>query len=191
MATTQLKSVKTPAPEDSHSTDGIMSELGAPSNKRSRLRSDARGRCLHLIDIENLTGSSSPTSEEVVDVRDRYLEQFFQEGDLVIMAASHHAMRRAAFAWPDARKMQRSGRDGADLALIDVLVNEGVSEKFNTVMIGSGDGIFADVCTWLGMSSVMTIAVSNSRSISMKLRLAADKTIYLDLEPLEYHSVAA
>ena len=42
-----------------------------------------------------------------------------------IVACSHHAARTVAFAFPGARHLWRSGPNGADLALLDVLENEG------------------------------------------------------------------
>lgn len=179
------------APRFNHQHDNIAQlDLGKASRKKSRLRKEALGRCLHLIDIENLAGTGSPSYNAVVDVRDRYTKRLVEDGDLVIVAANHRAMRTVALAWTGARILQRSGSDGADLALADVLREERLAERFNTISIGSGDGIFAQVCSWLSRSSVMTIAVSNSQSLAMRLRLAADKTIYLDMEPLSHMRAA-
>ena len=57
-----------------------------------------------------------------------------------IVACSHHAAPRVAFAFPGARHLWRSGPDGADLALLDVLDHEHVAQRFECVTICWGMG---------------------------------------------------
>lgn len=70
------------------------------------------------MDMENLTGTPSPTCEEVetakADLR-RVVPGF--DGAQHIVACSHHAAPTVAFAFRSARHLWRSGPDGADLAL--------------------------------------------------------------------------
>ena len=102
------------------------------------------GRHLVLIDIENLAATATPTCEEVEMVR-AALTAVLPDFRLVqrIVACSHHAAPTAAFAFPGARHLWRSGPNGADLALLDVLENEHVDRRFDRVTLCSGDGIFA------------------------------------------------
>lgn len=130
-------------------------------------------RTLHLIDIENLTGSASPTSLEVGLCRELYEATFVGESDLVVIACSHHAFPAVAWEWPRARHLLRSGENGADLALLEVIALEGVSERFGSVVVASGDGIFADCAARLGAAGVHVTAVSRADSLSRTLRLAA------------------
>ena len=90
--------------------------------------------------------------------------------------------------WRRARYVVRSGPDGADLALIDVIREERVNERFRHVVIGSGDGIFADVASLLGLAGVQVTAVSRPESLSSKLRLAARGHVLLPSLTIE-HSV--
>lgn len=130
-------------------------------------------RTLHLIDIENLTGSSSPTTEEVRDCRDLYEANFVGKNDLVVIACSHHAFPSVGWEWPRARHILRSGDDGADLALLDVIALEGVDERFDSVVVGSGDGIFSGAAARLGAAGVHVTATSRPESLARTLRLAA------------------
>lgn len=134
---------------------------------------NGEGRTLHLIDIENLTGSSSPTAEEVRDCRDLYEASFVGRYDLVVIACSHHAFPVVGWEWPQARHILRSGQNGADLALLDVIRLEGVVERFGSVVVGSGDGIFTDAVARLGAAGVSVTAVSRPESLARTLRLAA------------------
>ncbi len=130
-------------------------------------------RTLHLIDIENLTGSSSPSAEQVRDCRELYEASFVGDFDLVVIACSHHAFPAVGWEWRRARHILRSGQDGADLALLDVIALEGAAERFESVVVASGDGVFTDAVARLGTAGVHVTAVSRPESLSRRLRLAA------------------
>ena len=132
------------------------------------------GRQLILIDIENLTGTPSPTCEEV-EMAKAALRQVVPGFDDAqhIVACSHHAAPTVAFAFPGARHLWRSGPDGADLALLDVLENERVDERFERVTICSGDGIFAASAAWLAGADVDVTVVSLPGHLAARLQLAA------------------
>ena len=147
--------------------------------RRNRPKRTELGRCLHLIDIENLVGTARPTAEQVASCRAEYESRFFEEGDIVVIAMNHGALMAVSQAWPDARHEIRSGPDGADLALLDVIKHERVADRFVTVIIASGDGIFTDAAAWLGRQGVMTIVVAAPESTANRLRLAATKTVEL------------
>src|SRR5690242_20171346 len=104
----------------------------------------AGDRHLVLVDIENLAATGSPTSQDVADVVEalRSAVPAFAEAQCVV-ACSHHSAATVAFNFPPARHLWRSGPDGADLALLNVLDDENVDDRFGYVTICSGDGIFA------------------------------------------------
>jgi hypothetical protein len=79
-------------------------------------------RRLHLVDIENLAGDSLPTLSQVRQAQGLYAGCLaFGAMDQVEVASSHLTLLNAALGWPHARYRVRSGPDGADLALLDVL----------------------------------------------------------------------
>ncbi|MCL2581444.1 MAG: hypothetical protein FWE35_03205 [Streptosporangiales bacterium] len=100
--------------------------------------------------------------------------------DQVVMAASHRGLLNAALAWPHARYQARSGPNGADLALIDVLLHEDIPARFTHVVIGSGDGLFARAALVLAAGGVRVTVASRSDSLSHLLRRAAADVVYLD-----------
>lgn len=132
------------------------------------------GRHLILVDIENLAGTPSPTSDEIDGVVQalRTVVPGF-DADQKIVAYSHHSARTVPFVFPSARHLWRSGPDGADLALLEVLETERVDERFERVTLCSGDGIFASVAARLGGAGVDLTAVSLSGSLAARLQLAA------------------
>jgi hypothetical protein len=139
-------------------------------------------RKVAFIDIENLCGTSSPTQLECEEVRVFCTERIGLDRTMVVGACSHYAARHASFAWPTARWLWRSGRDGADTALLDEIRDLRNSQRFSHVIIGSGDGIFAEVVTELAAGNTRVTVVSRRRSLSRSLvRSAAELIVYEDL----------
>lgn len=149
-------------------------------------------RTLHVVDIENLAGTSLPTSWEVSQVQRLYVARLgLSPDDQVVMAASHRGLLDAALAWPRARYRVRSGPDGADLELIDVLMHEDIQDRFGHVVIGSGDGRFVSAALALTASGVRVTVASRMRSLSYLLRQAASDVVYLDAPRSVAQSITA
>lgn len=160
-----------------------------------RLRAGTRWRyperTLHVVDIENLAGAAIPSPALVAEARFRYLARLqLGVADQVVMAASHLGLLDAARAWPHARYRVRSGQDGADLELIDVLEHENVAARFSHVVIGSGDGIFGQSAASLADRGVRITVVSRRGSLAPGLARIAREVIYLD-QPARGHRLAA
>lgn len=77
----------------------------------------------------------------------------------------------------------RSGPDGADHALLDVLGGENIVGRFPHVVLVSGDGIFSEPIAALGQAGVRTTIVARGRSLSRHLRMAAHEVLYLPDPP--------
>lgn len=139
-------------------------------------------RTLHVVDIENLAGTAIPTAPQVSEVQGLYLARLgFGADDQVVMASSHLALLNAARGWPHARYRVRSGPDGADIELLDVLLHEDIAARFAHVVIGSGDGAFVLPASILAGRGVRVTVVSRAESLSCRLRQAASEVVYLDL----------
>jgi hypothetical protein len=153
---------------------------------RSRDQSSASGksfpeRSLHVVDIENLADAKRPGLSQIRKVQNCYAELLaFGAYDQVVIASSHLTLLNAALGWPHARYRVRSGPNGADLELLDVLLRENIAARFTHVAIGSGDGVFATAAVSLAATGVWVTVVSRRRSLSARLALAACEVIYLD-----------
>jgi hypothetical protein len=138
-------------------------------------------RTLHVVDIENLAGTANPSRGQVSAVQGCYVACLgFGADDQVVMAASHRGLLNAALGWPHARYRVRSGPDGADLELLDVLLHEDVAGRFRHVVIGSGDGVFGAAAASLAMRGVRVTVVSRRDSLASGLARAAMDVVYLD-----------
>jgi hypothetical protein len=136
---------------------------------------------LHLIDVENLVGTGLPCSAQVGEVHSWYGQRVgFGAVDHVVVACNHLALADTALGWPHARYRVRSGPDGADLELLDVLHHENVVGRFTRFVIASGDGVFATAAASLAAASRWVTVVSRPESLSTRLKLAACEVIYID-----------
>lgn len=143
-------------------------------------------RSLHLIDIENLTGSSSPSPEGVRWCQLAYEALHVGPLDHVVIAYSHHAAPNVRWEWRRARHLWRSGKNGADLALLQVIAQEPVVGRYNSLFIASGDGIFTDAVARLGEQGMDVTVVSRPESLSRSLRLAARRHLLLPYPPTRF-----
>jgi hypothetical protein len=153
-------------------------------HERRRLAAARRrfpARTLHLVDIENLAGTAIPSLPQVIDVQGRYSRSMaLGADDHVVMASSHLALVNTAVGWPHARYRVRSGPDGADLELLDVIEYENVATRFTRVVIGSGDGLFSHAAQGLTDHGVQVTVVSRRGCLAPILARAAQDVIYLD-----------
>ena len=139
-------------------------------------------RRLMLVDIENIAGGGLRTPAAAAWSR-RAVEAALAvvPGEQVIVGVSSiDGLFHAKNSWPQARVVLGLGRDGADHALLDVLDHEDVGARFSSVVIVSGDGIFADAAAELSRQGVTVTAVGWEMCMAARLRLAAGRTVLLD-----------
>ena len=159
---------------------GTLKTRVTPKPRRTSFRWQFPERALHVVDIENLAGAAIPSFALVSDVQGRYMERLdFGVDDQVVMAASHRGLLDAACGWPHARYRVRSGKNGADLELLDVLEHENVAARFGHVVIGSGDGIFIRSAVSLKAGGVHVTVVSRRDSLHPVLRSIASSVVLL------------
>lgn len=141
------------------------------------------GRRMVLVDVENLVGGGVQTVESAAWTRMRVEQALGLEGDEhVVIGTSHFGAVSAKLAWSQARVVMKSGQDGADLALEEVLLTENIAGRFETVVIVSGDGHFTNAVAMLARHGVHVTVAGWRGRVAAGLRLAASTTTYLDLE---------
>jgi len=147
-----------------------------PQRKRA-----LRGRRLVVVDIENLVGGAVLAVEQAERAH-RFIQEAVSLNDReqVVIGTSHVGVLATGLGWRGPRIVARSGADGADLALLDVLKHERVEERFDGVVLVSGDGIFTDVVASLGASGLDVTVVARAGRCSKGLRMAASRTVLID-----------
>jgi hypothetical protein len=145
------------------------------------------GRAMHLIDVENLLGTPTFDIDHAQELWAAYVSIApIGTADHVVIATSHHAATSAWFGWPaSARRLVRSGPDGADLALSRVVAVEHVERRFDRVVIGSGDGFFAEPAARLKAAGCGVSVVARRLGLSRKLSDTVPDIRFLMLQPME------
>src|SRR6476619_3167976 len=145
-------------------------------------------RTLHLVDIENLAGDPFATKADVLDALDGYLEVAgYRDGDSVIVAANPGLIREIAFDLPMACNVHAArGKDGADLILLAQAEPGWVAERFDRLVIGSGDAAFSETALAVRDLGTPVVVVSRPASLSRRLqgeglgvRILTDRSVAL------------
>lgn len=148
---------------------------------RRRKRLLRRGRAVHLLDIENLTYSTRSTSAQVTTFMNHY-RRLVPIGpmDQFVVAVNHSALLAVGTALRGVQLLARSGPDGADQALTEAAYEDRVAQRFDRVVIGSGDGYFAELAAWLAGTDVHVTVVSHRQSLSWRLYITVPDIITLE-----------
>ena len=150
-----------------------------------------RGRCLVLVDIENVVGGAVMAVEEAASAHQSIDDAVPLSGrEHIVIGTSHIGVLASWLGWSGPRIVTRSGENGADLALLEVLTGERVEERFDEVVLVSGDGIFTEAVAELGAAGVAVTVVARRGRCSKRLRMAASRTIFLNDDAIEVGGVA-
>jgi hypothetical protein len=142
------------------------------------------GRRLVLVDIENIAGGACLSANAVRTVKSKVIDAAnIGEADHVVIGTSHIGLLEVGCNWPGIRYVVRSGPDGADLALLEVL-SENVPARYGEVVLASGDGIFADALSELESEGVPTTVIGRTGAVAGALKMAASRVVYVGGEPL-------
>lgn len=155
-------------------------------------RSRPAERSIHLVDVENLVGAPNPRPDEVRTVGSLFDEVAgIAAGDQTVIASSHYCAKEVWFGWdPAARRLVQSGPDGADLALLAVVAHERLAERFTRVVIGSGDGIFAEAASRLQQAGLSVTVVSRPEGLSRRLQFAVRDIRFISPPPAASERIA-
>jgi len=138
------------------------------------------------LDIENINGGAVGHAL-LADAawRDVATAIDLVEDEHVVIGVGPSSLLAAGTSHPGARLVMGRGPSGADHALIEVLSDEHVAERFDEIVIASGDGIFADVAARLALEGAKVTIVARVGHLSTRLRLAAGSVVLLaDHAPL-------
>lgn len=157
--------------------------LFTETGRRSPQKRPAGQRRIVLVDIENVVGGSAEVHDYVAWAR-AAVERLVSvhPGDLVVIGCGPDGLLDLGCTWTHVRYVVRSGPDGADLALLDVL-KENIARRFTEIVLVSGDGIFADVVAGFAAQGVHTTVIAHRDGLSRRLELAASSVVFLPDRP--------
>lgn len=152
--------------------------FSVPLAHEPKIHNQLRGRRLVLVDIENVVGGAVHSADEAHWARQEVESMIgLQELDQVIVGTSHIGLFSAHAAWPNSRLVVRSGENGADLALLEVMESENIHQRFEELVLISGDGIFTEEVSRLGGLGVHVTVVGHNDGVSKRLSMAASETL--------------
>jgi hypothetical protein len=138
-------------------------------------------RCIHLVDAENIAGSPCPTRAEFEYGRLRLdIVVPYGDHDHRTVAADASNALDAGLAWPGAQLLIGHGPDGADAILLQWAEHADLVNRFDAVVVASGDNAFAPLAASLRRNGLPVVVVSWRASCSRALAGAATCVRWLD-----------
>lgn len=137
-------------------------------------------RRLLLVDIENYCGKGVLGPEDVREAKETIDRELgLRDDDLVVIGTSHGMNCLVCGSeWEGPRQVLHHGHNGADLALIDAS-REYRLDTFSSLIIVSGDGIFADVALAFRAEKRHVIVVHGRGGLSRQLRHSATGVMHI------------
>lgn len=149
--------------------------------KTKTVKSLAKGRAIHLIDIENLCMNSNPTEQQIAAARSAYVQKV-QPGpnDLFhVTVSSKGNLVPVLFGWAGASHAFKEGHDGADILLAELMLEGNLSQRFEKVYVASGDGGLAPFVSHLIASGVEVEIVSAPQALATQYRFIGAPVSYI------------
>jgi len=152
-----------------------------PERRVERERHIPAGRSLHLVDLENLIGGPCRGRGSLAEGMASYCAAApVQLGDHVVVAVNPGLALDAGLVWRTARLLSRSGPDGADQALLEQISDRSwIAARYDRIIIGSGDGIFASAAADLRALGIAVGVIAPANALSRQLRRVASFIRYV------------
>lgn len=138
-------------------------------------------RSIRLVDAENVAGTGRPTRRELADGHGR-LDAIAPAGphDHTIVAAGEANAVEAGLTWPTAQLLVGHGPDGADVALLEWATTADLAQRFDALLIASGDFAFVSLAAEARAAGLPVTVVAWRNSCSRVLAGLASRVLWLD-----------
>jgi hypothetical protein len=127
------------------------------------------------VDLENLMRGPDQGDAGLSDACAQYRDAApVCPGDHIVVAVNPALALQAGRSWPSARLLTGRGPDGADLALLASVSDRlWTAARYDRIIIGSGDGVFAEVAADLRELGVAVGVVAPEDRLSRRLGRSA------------------
>jgi hypothetical protein len=139
-----------------------------------------RGRRLVAVEIENIAEGAVRTTALASWAR-RQVEGAIalKQGEQVIIGATHRSVLPVRMVWPEARIVTGLRVEDVHGELLEVLQGERIGERFDELVLASGNGVYTEAIASLAASGVEVTVLAWPESLSKRLRMAAAKSVLL------------
>ena len=144
-------------------------------------RCDQRRKKIY-VDLENGSGGSSSVCANQEFIRQlvlRLREQYSAQVTFSVGPTALSSCPNLIWDWSFARFIPGRGLDGADLALLGAIQNEPFQETTDSLILISGDHIFAEQIAALELMGIPTTVISHRHALSNQLKKVASNIQYL------------
>ncbi len=128
--------------------------------------------------------AANPTLEMVAEARRTYLElvQPGENDQFLVAVSSRHNLAAAAFGWAGAVLKCREGHDGADCLLAEAMLDGRLEDRFDKIVVASGDGGLAPFVQKMTKLLKNVLVVSQPTAIAFAMRMTGANVQYLKPE---------
>lgn len=132
-----------------------------------------RGRRIVVVEIESITEGAVRTVSLASWAKRQVAEAIaLKEGEQVIVGATHRSVLAVQMVWPQSRIITGPSPEDVQDEILQVLREERIPERFDELVLASGNGVYAQAVASLGASSVEVTAVAWPENLSKRLRMA-------------------
>jgi len=134
------------------------------------------------VDLENACGGSNLVAKNQRVVKKRiqmFTDQFASQVTYSVGPSALQDCPSLIWDWEFARFLPGRGLDGADLALLSAIQSDRFRANIDSLILVSGDHIFAETVEALKSTGIATTVVTQRQSLSNQLRIAATRIHYL------------
>lgn len=140
-------------------------------------------RTFTVLDLENQCGGSELVPAYAKEVKRQFKSlalPFPSQTVIAVGSRAYSLYPQLSFDFREARILCRSGINGADICLCEVLINEAAAARSKYVVIGSGDAMFAKPAAFLKAKGTNILVIGRRGSISSQLFKVANQVMYID-----------
>jgi hypothetical protein len=140
-----------------------------------------RGRRLVVAEIEGIAEGAVRTVSLASWAKRQVAEAIaLKEGEQVIVGATHRSVLPARMVWPQSRIVTGPRAEDVQNEILQVLQEERIPERFDELVLASGNGVYAEAVASLGASGVEVTVVAWPENLSKRLRMAAAHVVLLE-----------
>ena len=163
----------------------IMAAALPPEKKRA-----LRGRRLVVVEIESITeGAVRTISHGSWAKRQVGGAIALRQEEQVIVGVTHRSFLATGASWPESRIVTGPSPEDVRRELLQILEDERIGERFDGLVLASGNGLFADAIGALAAEGVKVTALAWPENLSKRLRMAAAETHLLERDTEELGGV--
>jgi hypothetical protein len=147
-----------------------------PQKKRA-----LKGRRLVVVEIESIAEGAARTDALASWAKHKVAGAIaLKQGEQVIVGATHRSVLPVRMVWPEPRIVTGPRAEAVQNELLQILQGERIAERFDELVLASGNDVYAEAVASLGASGVEVTVVAWPENLSKRLRMAAAHVVLLE-----------